>query len=377
MKSTVSRLTLAAACLSLGGAAFAGFSGPTNIGPMSVHPEAMPGGEFAAPAAPAMPSLPGAPSQSVTPPILPPVAPVGPVAETPAVEAPSAMGHLRHVAAGFSNNNGGGFQPGSGPSAPSIGQQHQAGAQTFDGAARQMVSASDLDGFSSWYDQHTGQYETQQTKIAKAYQLAMSHPLAAAMKNNMPQNTVYKADNSHWGDDVRYVARTYGDDPEHAAEPAVTVFTRQAIQQMSPAYLAAHLARTWTLHMYRDKMPASAEKTYVSNSVMIRVFMALTGSQGQQYWNYDQDRPVLNALGRETFEIFSHWFHWAQGSSFQNVRQGPYFLNKIMRAEGDPTVDADARGRMTLHQREAANQITGQQAVDAQGLFDGFVSNER
>ena len=371
MKRTLSSLALAAACLSLGAAAHAGFSISRGNGPASVHPEALPGGSFAAPSVPSIPTLPGQPGLAT--PSVPGVEAPAPAA----APAPSALGCLERAAMPFSEN--GGFRPGSSPSAPSqpsIGQQQAASARTFDGA-RPMVPADDLDGSQTWLDQHTGQYETQQSKLRQAYQLAMGHPLAAAMKNNMPQNTVYKADNSHWGDDVRYAARSYGDDPEHPNEPAVVVFTAQALQRLSPEHLAAKLAGMWALHMYRDKMPVSAEKTYISGSVMIRVFMALTGSQGQQYWNYDKDLPAWNSLGQRTFEIFSHWYHWAKGFAFQNVRQGPYFLNKIMRGEGDPAIDADARGRMTLHQREQAGQINGQQAVDGQSLFDGFVSNER
>lgn len=354
MRTMLSRFMLAAACLSLGAAANAAVFNP---GPMSVHPESMTGEAIAAPtlgpvaaALPELPALPAIPAQ--------------PQAATPA--APTAMSGLEQVAAPFAA----GMQ--EGPRASADVQLTQA----FDGA-RAIVPASDLDGSGTWLDDHTGQWETQQTKVRKAFQLAMSHPVAAAMKNGMTQNTVYKVDNSGWSSDVGYVARSYGDDPEHPNEPAMVVFTREALKQLSPAALAAHLAKMWTFHKYRDAVPASAEKTYMGHSVMIRVFKSLTNSQGQQYWNYDQDMPTWNSIGQRTFAIFSHWFHWSQGFSFQNVRQGPYFLNKIMRSEGDPAIDTDARGRMTLHQREQAQQIDGQKATNAQGVFDGFVSNEQ
>lgn len=263
------------------------------------------------------------------------------------------------------------------PGGASASQARAASVRQFDGGPAASPAGEDGPAYSApdnsaeWYDRHTGEYETQTTKIKKAYQLALSHPLAAAIKNGLTRNTVYRVDNSPGDWHLHTAVRTQGDDPEKAEADALVVFNHNALQQLSPEFLAAKLASMWVRHLYRDTLPASAEKTYVEGSVLVRVFMGLTGSTAQN-WNGAKDYYIGG-----TFELYRHFYHWIQGFRFANVRQGPYFLNKIMRAEGDPSIDADARGRMTLFQRAQAGQIDAAQAEAAQHRFDGFVANER
>jgi hypothetical protein len=243
-----------------------------------------------------------------------------------------------------------------------------AAARPFDGSP--AFSAPDNE--YQWLDQHTGQFETQTSKIKKTYDLALTHPLAAGIKNALSRNTLYRVDNSQGPWYLHTSVRTQGDDNEKTSEPdALVVFNHNALQQLSPEFLAAKLASMWARHLYRDTIPASAEKTYVEGSVLVRVFMGLTGSTAQN-WNGDKDYFIGG-----TFELYRHFYNWIQGFRFANVRQGPYFLDKIMHAQGDPSIDADARGRMTLFQRAQAGQITGPAAQAAQQRFDNFVSNER
>ena len=164
---------------------------------------------------------------------------------------------------------------------------------------------------------------------------------------------------------ARWEAERQRQEADHAKALAL-----HDILAADPEFLAAKLASMWVRHLYKDSIPASAEKTYIEGSVLVRVFMGLTGSTAQD-WNGAKDYFI-----RGTFELYRHFYHWIQGFRFANVRQGPYFLNKIMRAEGDPSIDADARGRMTLYQRAQAGQIDGQAAEAAQRRFDGFVANE-
>lgn len=292
----------------------------------------------AAPALSAAPALAAAPSAAI------------PAAAAPVPGAP-ALSVLRNAA------------PVDGPTPANF----DSGAAAFDGS-----QFAPPDNFSGWYDQHTGQYETQTSKIKKAYDLALTHPLAAGIKNGLSRNTVYRVDNSGGPWYLHTAVRTQGDDNEKANEPdALVIFNHNALVALSPEYLAAKLASMWVRHLYRDTIPASAEKTYVEGSVLIRVFRDLTGSTAQN-WNGAKDY-FLNG----TFELYRHFYHWIQGFRFANVRQGPYFLDKIMHAQGDPTIDTDARGRMTLFQRAQAGQITPEAAEAAQHRFDGFVSNEQ
>ena len=283
---------------------------------------------------------------------------VAPVAAPLAAQsAPAALSSLKAVAAPLAAD------------VPSARAALAAGSQ-FDGTA-QLPHSSPDDAYQ-WYDRHTGENETQTSKIRKAYQLAMSNPLAAAIKNAMPQNTVYRVDNNRGNWYLHTAVRSQGDDPEKMAErSAVVVFNHNALQQLSPEFLAAKLASMWARHMYREKIPASAEKTYVEGSVLVRVFMALTGSTAQ-WWNGDKDYQVA-----DTFEIYRHFYFWAQGHRFDNVRQGPYFKDKIMAAAGKPEIDADARGRRTLYQRAQTGELSEGAAEQGQAAFDGFTSNER
>jgi hypothetical protein len=333
-------------------------------------PSALSAGVFAAPSALAAPGLQAAmaasafaPSLSVAlpaaaAPALNAAAPAPALAGAPSAAIPvagaPALGLLRNAASSIPN----------GPSPADFGA---AGRAQFDGAA-----FAPPDNVSGWYDSHTGQWETQTTKIKKAYDLALTHPLAAGIKNGLPRNTVYRVDNSGGNWYLHTAVRTQGDDNEKANEPdALVIFNHNALVQLSPEYLAAKLASMWVRHLYRDTLPASAEKTYVEGSVLVRVFMGLTGSTAQN-WNGSKDYFTSG-----TFEVYRHFYNWIQGFRFANVRQGPYFLDKIMHAQGDPSIDADERGRMTLFQRSQAGQITPQAAEAAQHRFDGFVSNEQ
>ena len=59
------------------------------------------------------------------------------------------------------------------------------------------------------------------------------------------------------------------------------------------------------------------------------------------------------------------------------MRQGPYFKNKIMKSEGDPSIYTDERGRRTLFQRASDGEINDAAATRGQEKFDAFVNNER
>jgi hypothetical protein len=229
-------------------------------------------------------------------------------------------------------------------------------------------SVSLPDQSSSWYDRHTGQYETEATKIKAALDYALSFPTAKAIKDKLPYNTLYRVDRRSG---ISYVARTEGDNPQKTWETEpVVVFTRRALTELSPEYLAAKLASMWVRHLYKAQMPESAEKTYVEGSIFVRAFMYLSGSTAQN-WNGDVDY-----VNGGNFEAYKHFYHWIQGSNYQNVRQGPYFKDKIMRQEGDPAIFSDPAGRRTLFQRAQAGEISGPDAQKAQELFDRFVANE-
>lgn len=336
----------------------AAVSGPLQVSAAAVLSAPAMAAPFAAAALPAS-------APSAAPAAAAPVAAPAAVAPAPAAFLAAAPAFVRAAA------------PADGPSRPSDGPSRPAASSAkslaasesgFDGALPYAAP----DNIGQWYDQHTGEYESQTTKIKKAYDLALSHPLAAAIKNALPRNTVYRVDNNAGNWYLHTSVRTQGDDAEKTGEPnALVVFNHNALQQLSPEFLAAKLASMWARHMYRDTMPASAEKTYIEGSVLTRVFMGLTGSTAQN-WNGSKDY-FLNG----TFELYRHFYNWIQGFRYPNVRQGPYFLNKIMHAEGDPAIDADDRGRMTLFQRSQAGQISAEQAQAAQQRFDGFVANER
>jgi hypothetical protein len=307
-------------------------------------------------AAPALAAAPAVAAAAAAPIAASPAAGV-PAAAVPAVVAAPAgapaLGLLRNAAASVPN----------GPSSSDFAS----GRASFDGA-----QFAPPDNVSGWVDQHTGQWETQTSKLKKAYDLALTHPLAAGIKNGLSRNTVYRVDNSGGNWYLHTAVRTQADDNEKTNEPdALVIFNHNALQQLSPEYLAAKLASMWVRHLYRDTLPASAEKTYVEGSVLVRVFKDLTGSTAQT-WNGSKDYFIGG-----TFELYRHFYNWIQGFRFANVRQGPYFLDKIMHAQGDPSIDTDARGRMTLFQRSQAGQITPEAAEAAQHRFDGFVSNEQ
>lgn len=227
----------------------------------------------------------------------------------------------------------------------------------------------------SWYDYTTGEYETQASKIRKTLELAAADSLGGALKNAIPFNTLYEVDNS-W--EARYspsyIARTIGDDPEDRwtrAEDAAVIFTDWAVRNLSPHFLAAKLASMWMRQLYRDDIPESAEKTYVEGSVFARVFKSLTGSTARD-WNGARDW-----WNNGNFEAYRHYYHWLKGFAYDNVRQGPYFLEKIMRAVGDPWIHTSERGRKTLYQRAQDREITEEQATEGQAKFDTFVNAER
>jgi len=300
-------------------------------------------------------------------PALPAQLPAAPSVQAPlAPQVPAAQAALERAA----------MPPQSQNAAPQA--QFNAGRQAFDG----FGSVDNPDTQYSWYDAHTGQYETQASKIKKALDLALSHRLGAAIKNGLKYNTLYRVDNDARFDD--YTVRTTGDDPEQAASEPLVIFKHSALRQLSPEYLAAKLASMWARHLYRETMPVSAEKTYVEGSVMVRVFMGLTQSNSG-WWNGDKDR-VVSVPGHydnsgtwvtQNFETFLHQYFWRQGFNYQDVRQGPYFKDKIMGAQGQPDIDADARARRTLFQRAQSGEISQDEAAAAQQRFQGFVSNER
>jgi hypothetical protein len=253
------------------------------------------------------------------------------------------------------------------------------GVRAFDGAKPVDIAADGLpfsapqtDPSTGWYDRYTRQRETQASKIKKALTLALETQLGGAIKGALKENTLYRVDNKPGRWYLESAVKTQGDDPEKAREKTpLVVFNHNALAQLSPEFLAAKLAGMWARHLYRDTIPASAEKTYIEGSVATRVFMALTDSTADN-WNGALDYAVGN-----TFHFYQHFYHWVQGLSLSNVRQGPYFANKIVQAEGDPVIDADPRGRQTLYSRARSGQISDAAAADAQTRFDGFVSNER
>lgn len=331
----------------------AGMSAVSAAGAVRMAPSAMTAAPLAAHA-----SLAAAPAAASALNAAPAAAPASPE---------SALVSLEKVAAPIAENAG-------------LVQQLGLNNQRFDGSNAMPVN----DGLpfaapnqhESWYDNQTGAYETQATKIKKALQLAMSNPLASAIKNALPQNTLYRVDNS-WNWTLPAAVRSMGDDAEKAHENTpLIVFHQNALKQFSPELLAAKMAGMWARHMYREKIPASAEKTYVEHSVAIRVFMALTGSTAS-WWNGNKDYQTgSNWRGEKFFEMYNHYFFWVQGRNYPNVRQGPFFKEKIMQNSGTPVIDADARGRKTLFQRANAGEISNAAAEQAQQSFDGFVSNE-
>ncbi|MDD5627965.1 MAG: hypothetical protein PHU21_02795 [Elusimicrobia bacterium] len=237
------------------------------------------------------------------------------------------------------------------------------GGQSFAPAA----SVSAPDDYFGWYDRSTGQRETETSKLRKTYQLALTNPRAKAIKDNLPVNTVYKVQK---GDNPFY-ARTEGDDPERPGEEAAVIFDEWALHNLSPHFLAATLASMWVRHLYRDVVPQSAEKTYMEGSVLIRTFMELTGSTSRNWVGR------LDHWLKDNFQIYRHFYHWVKGFQYDNVRQGPYFKEKIMGAKGDPTVHTDARGRKTLFQRAQAGEISEEAAQAGQEKFDQFVRTEK
>lgn len=232
------------------------------------------------------------------------------------------------------------------------------------------ASSFDLpDTKSAWYDKFTGRYETEATKIKKSLELALTNPMAKAIKDNLASNTLYRVERARV---FNFVARTIGDNPEKPWETeAAVIFTAQALRDLSPHYLAAKLAGLWARHLYKDQIPQSAEKTYVEGSIFIRVFMALTGSTSQR-WVGD-----LDYWNNGNFEAYKHFYHWIKGFQYDNVRQGPYFKDKIMKQEGDPVIYADENGRATLFQRAQAGEISDAAATRGQEKFDAVVSVER
>lgn len=232
------------------------------------------------------------------------------------------------------------------------------------------ASSFDLpDNQSAWYDKFTGRYETEATKIKKSLELALSNPMAKAIKDNLASNTLYRVERARA---INYVARTIGDNPEKPWETeAAVIFTAKALRELSPHYLASKLAGLWARHLYKNEIPESAEKTYVEGSIFVRVFMALTGSTSQR-WVGD-----LDYWNNGNFEAYKHFYHWIQGFRYDNVRQGPYFKDKIMREQGDPVIYAEEEGRKTLFQRAQSGQISDAAATRGQEKFDAVVKVER
>lgn len=218
----------------------------------------------------------------------------------------------------------------------------------------------------AWLDRHTGRYETEASKLGKALELAMSSALGAAIKSGLPVNPLYRVEPS---DGPGLYARSTGDDPERPGEELAVVFTDWSVRNLSPYLLAAKLASMWGRHLLMDKLPQSAEKTYAEGSLFVRVFMELTAS------TFDHWRGDLDQRAGQTFHGYQHAYWWAQGFRYDDVRQGPYFKRKIMGAEGDPAIYADARGRVTLFQRK--DSIGDEKAAAGQAEFDLFVRNER
>jgi len=237
------------------------------------------------------------------------------------------------------------------------------GGQSFVPAS--LVSAPD--DTWSWFDPFTKQRETETSKLRKTYQLALTNSKAKAIKDNLPVNTVYKVQK---GDNPFY-ARAEGDDPEIPGQEAAVIFDEWALRNLSPHFLAANLASMWVRHLYRDVVPQSAEKTYMEGSILIRVFMELSGSTARNWVGR------LDHWLRDNFQIYRHFYHWVKGFQYDNVRQGPYFKDKIMGAQGDPSIHTDARGRKTLFQRARAGEISDQAAQAGQEKFDQFVRTEK
>jgi hypothetical protein len=247
---------------------------------------------------------------------------------------------------------------------------HGAGVALEDaitGAKSFAAPVAAPDDHFTWYDRTTGARETETSKIRKTYQLALSNPRAKAIKENLPVNTLYKVQK---GDNPFY-ARTTGDDMERPGEEAAVIFDEWALRNLSPAFLASTLASMWVRHLYRDVVPQSAEKTYMEGSVLIRTFMELSGSTARN-WVGRLDHWVKN-----NFQIYRHFYHWVKGFQYDNVRQGPYFKEKIMGAKGDPAIHTDARGRKTLFQRAQAGEISEEAAQAGQEKFEQFVRTEQ
>lgn len=228
----------------------------------------------------------------------------------------------------------------------------------------------------AWRDKHTGQWESEASKIKAALNLALSHPLAAAIKKGLPYNTEYRVEDTFLDNYQGLpVVRTTGADAEAPKELPMIVFNRQALAELSPAYLASRMAAMWANHLYRDTIPVSAERTYIEGSVMARVFSGLTKS-GIKSWNSALDRQVWTSQGWRG-EVWMHFYNWMQGFQFKDARMGPYFKQNIMAAQGEPTIHVDKRGRMTLYQRQQAKQIMPDVAAAAQKLFGMFLATER
>lgn len=286
-----------------------------------------------------------------------------PQAETPALPMGQETTQRISEAVQNINQNGAKLSPADAHGAGAALENAITGGKSFAPSA--PVSAPD--DYFAWYDRSTGQRETETSKLRKTYQLALTNPRAKAIKDNLPVNTVYKVQK---GDNPFY-ARTEGDDPERPGEEAAVIFDEWALHNLSPHFLAATLASMWVRHLYRDVVPQSAEKTYMEGSILVRVFMELTGSTASN-WVGRLDHWVKN-----NFQIYRHFYHWVKGFQYANVRQGPYFKDKIMGAKGDPTIHADARGRKTLFQRAQAGEISEEAATQGQEKFDQFVRTEQ
>ncbi|MBI4377413.1 MAG: hypothetical protein HY549_13315 [Elusimicrobia bacterium] len=243
------------------------------------------------------------------------------------------------------------------------------------------VNMRNPDNRVTFFDQFTGRHVTEVDKLKMAKDMAASSRLGSVIfraLSNAQINPLFRVENAHG---PVYYARSLGDDPEISNETErLYVFTDWAIRYLSPQALAADLAAMAVRHFYSDKIPESAEKTYVEGSVRNRVFAQLTNSDERQ-WAGELDTLVgRDEDGDPVFSIWEHYFFWIQtaGASVDDVRLGRYFKDKIVLGQSRPDVFIrDRRAQTTLFQRSQAGQISDAAATAGQEKFAGFVQNER
>lgn len=233
----------------------------------------------------------------------------------------------------------------------------------------------------SWADRFTNQVETQATKIGKARDLALTHPLTAKIYERLEQNgarPIYKVVPT---DNADYYSRVLGDDPEIPGEREnVVILTSWILPNLSLESIAADIASQFASLWYGKYNGApvrqSAEKNYIKGSVLSQVFAYLSGSTPSRWVGRLDHRVGATRRGEPIFRIYQHYNSWLMtaGQGVETVRTGNYFLNKIIRQEGYPYILTDARGRQTLYGRLQSQDITDQEATIGQKTFAEFVS---